>query len=192
MTGGGDVSTKRTPADRDRVLALHAEGKGRNEIHRETGYPLNYVSTVVKQAGLTFERGARVAAATAAATMDNKARRANIINRMYRQAEEVLDRLENPTEYTTLTKGTGGAEHATTLDFIPANDRKAELTSIGISLDKAIKLEQVDTDNGAKHAVSMLDRLAEQLEGVSLADIGLGDQDPPGGEPEATALPGDQ
>ncbi|GAA3705467.1 hypothetical protein GCM10023081_46880 [Arthrobacter ginkgonis] len=176
-----------TDTERTHVLDLHAKGVTRNAIMRETGYSARFISDTVADAGLTFARGAEVAAATQAKQIDNKARRATIIGRLYAQAEAVLDRLEQPTRYKTMVKGEKGVDIETVLDFIPPGDRRNELTSVGISLDKAVALEKIDTDNGAGQALSMLDRLAEQLQGVPLADLDLG-----GSEPEAAALPEDQ
>lgn len=150
--------TKHTPADRALVLKLHAEGKGRNDIQRATSFAASWISKVVADAGLTFERGAEVAAATAAKNADNKTKRAILIGRLYEQATKGLDRLDAPLYKTTL-KASGGAEQVRELDFIPAADRRSELTTVAIALDKALVLEKVDGDNGAERAESVLDRL---------------------------------
>lgn len=164
---------------RQEVRNLHAQGLTRNEIARQSGVSTYTVSRICDDAGLSFDR-ARTEAATKAKVVDAKARRADIIARLYDQSETILTRLESP-HYKTLVKGERGKDLEVTLDFIPPADRRNDLTSIGITLDKAIALERVDTDNGSGAATSMLDKLAAQLEGISL--------EPGSGLPETTPLP---
>lgn len=168
-----------TDTDRQRVLTLHGEGRGRNDIARDTGYSTKFISETVHKEGKSFARTEQVQAATAAKTIDNKSRRVAIIARLYGQAEAVLDRLENPATYKTITKGEKGLEIVETLDFIPPTDRRNELTSVGISLDKAITLEKVDGDNGTERAESMLDKLsADMKEAARNALRNVGQTDP--------------
>ncbi|TQJ60491.1 hypothetical protein FBY30_2759 [Arthrobacter sp. SLBN-83] len=169
---------KRTQADRDIVLALHAQDKGRNDIVRETGYSTAWVSKVVKEAGLSFARSDRIKAATEAKTQDNKARRAKLVGRMYDRAEFILNRLEAPT-FSALVPTGPGQQSPRDLDFVPAGEERNLATSVAVYLDKAMLLEKVDAVPERSEAQSMLSRLAEQL-GVTNA---------PSGEPETTELP---
>jgi putative ribosome biogenesis GTPase RsgA len=169
---------KRTQADIDIVLALHAQGVTRNDINRQTGYSTAWISNVVRDAGLTFARGDRVKAATEAKTADNKARRAKLVGRMYDRAETLLNRLEAPT-FDALVPTGPGIQSARELNFVPAGEERNLATSIAVYLDKAMLLEKVDAVPERSEAQSMLGRLAEQL-GVSSA---------PSGQPEATGLP---
>jgi hypothetical protein len=52
------VATPLTSAKRKRILALHAEGKGRNDIAREAGVSAASVSKIIAEAGLSFDRTA--------------------------------------------------------------------------------------------------------------------------------------
>ena len=169
---------KRTQADRDRVLTLHAQGTTRNDIARETGYSTAWISNVVKAAGLTFERSEQVKAATAARVEDNKARRTKIVERLYKRAETLLDRLESPS-FAALVPTGPGIQSPRDLDFVPAGEERNLATSVAVYLDKAMLLEKVDAVPERSEAQSMLGRLAEQL-GVTSA---------PSGQPEATGLP---
>lgn len=169
---------KRTQADIDVVLKLHAQNKGRNDIVRETGYSTAWVSNVVRDAGLSFARGERVKAATEAKTADNKARRAKLVGRMYDRAEFILDRLEKPT-FSALVPIGPGQQSPRDLNFVPAGEERNLATSVAVYLDKAMLLEKVDAVPERSEAQSMLGRLAEQL-GVTSASSG---------QPEATELP---
>lgn len=73
-----------TDADREAVRRLHAEGKSRNQIARETGRSAATVSKIAAAEGLTFSGGARVAAATEARRADAAARREQL-------ADDALD-----------------------------------------------------------------------------------------------------
>lgn len=169
---------KRTQGDRDTVLALHAQNLGRNEIVRQTGFSTAWVSNVVKDAGLSFARSERVKAATEAKTQDNKARRANLVGRMYDRAEFILNRLEAPT-FSALVPTGPGQQSARDLDFVPAGEERNLATSVAVYLDKAMLLEKVDAVPERSEAQSMLSRLAEQLGVTSAAS----------GQPETTELP---
>lgn len=177
------MSARITEQQRQQVRDLHAQGLSRNDIARQVGISFDSVSKICKAAGLTFDRAA-TEHATKAAQIDHKARRAKIISRLYAQSETILDRLESQDGYKTIAKGERGRDVEAVLDFIPPADRRNELTSIAISLDKAVALERVDTDNGNGHAISMLDKLAAQLEGITF--------EPGSGLPETTPLPQNQ
>lgn len=110
--------------------------------------------------------------------MDGKLRRQNITERLYGQAEKILDDLEAPT-FTTILKGEYGREGEEELSFVPPTDRKTLLQALGTALTTTAKLESVDTDNGVAGAVSMLDRLVEQIGAI-------GDD---GGFPETVEVP---
>ncbi|KRE79958.1 hypothetical protein [Arthrobacter sp. Soil763] len=172
---------KRTQADRDIVLALHAQDKGRNDIVRETGYSTAWVSKVVKEAGMSFARSERVKAATEAKTQDNKTRRANIIGRLYKQAEDILTRLEADT-FSTLVPTGPGIQSARDLDFIPPGDHRNLATSIAIFMDKALLLEKTDTDTSGTAAV---DKWLEYMTSAPLPTPGGAEPSTPSPSPES-------
>ena len=175
---------KRTQADIDIVLKLHAQNKGRNDIVRETGYSTAWVSNVVKAAGLSFARGEQVKAATEAKVIDNKARRANIVGRLYKQAEDILTRLEAGT-FSALVPTAPGVQSARDLDFIPPGDHRNLATAIAIFMDKALLLEKTDTDTSGTAAV---DKWLEFMTGAPLpnkTDSGGGEASTPSPSPES-------
>ncbi|WP_306916762.1 hypothetical protein [Arthrobacter sp. V4I6] len=97
-----------------------------------------------------------------AVKVDNKLRRQNIINRLFGQAEKMLDDLEGET-FKTILRGEGGSEGEDVLDFIPTTDRRALIQSINTATNNAVTLEKVDADAGAEAGVNMLTALAEAL-----------------------------
>lgn len=165
-----------TDAERELIRALHAQGLGRNAIALEVGRSAGTISTIVKQLGLSFDRS-KTAAATEARQIDNRARRTALIGRAYARAEKIYDRLEADT-YRFTASTVAGIETAD-LDHVPAQDEKALAGAAGSHLSHAVKLEQVDADNGAGESTSMLDALAaglgaayEQLKNRTANDAG--------------------
>lgn len=169
---------KRTQADIDIVLELHAQDVTRNDIARQTGYSTAWISNVVKAAGKSFARSAQVQAATEAKVIDNKARRATIVGRLYNRAESLLTRLE-ATTFAALVPTGPGVQSPRDLEFVPAGEERNIATSIAIFLDKAMVLEKVDAVPERSDAQSMLGRLAAELGVTGVVSS----------EPEATELP---
>ncbi|MEU5847452.1 helix-turn-helix domain-containing protein [Saccharopolyspora shandongensis] len=149
-----------TDADRDRVRALHAQGKTRNDIAREIGRSPSTVSKLAHAAGLSFDR-TKTAAATAAKQRDNQARRADLVGRLYGRGEAILDRVEAP-RYKFTTATVNGIE-TKALDHVPAQEEKALATAVSSHLAAAAKLEAVDTDRGTGAVRSMIGSLAHAL-----------------------------
>ncbi|TCO64374.1 helix-turn-helix domain-containing protein [Actinocrispum wychmicini] len=149
-----------TDADRDRVRELHAAGKTRNDIARAIGRSPSTVTGIARSLGLSFDRSA-TAAATHARQVDNRARRTEIVGRLYGRAERVLARLEAPT-YTFTATTVHGIE-TKTLDHVPAPDEKALASATSTHLAAAARLEQIDADKGSEGAKSMLGGLAVAL-----------------------------
>jgi hypothetical protein len=149
-----------TDADRERVRDLHAEGKTRNDIAREINRSPSTVTGIARALGLSFDRSA-TAAATHARQVDNRARRTDIVGRLYGRAERILGRLE--AERYTFTATTINGIESKVLDHVPAPDEKALASAMSTHLGAAAKLEQVDADAGAEGARSMLGGLAVAL-----------------------------
>jgi helix-turn-helix protein len=146
-----------TDADRERVRELHAQGKTRNDIAKTIGRSPSTVSKIARALGLSFDR-TKTAAATAAKQQDNRARRADLVGRLYGRSEAILDRVEAPT-YTFTAPTVHGIE-TKVLDHVPAPDEKALAASVSSHLTSAAKLEAVDADRGTEAAKSMLGGLA--------------------------------
>ncbi|MFF4738793.1 helix-turn-helix domain-containing protein [Streptomyces sp. NPDC001262] len=99
-----------TGADRERVRQLHAAGKSRNQIARETKRSAATVSKIAAQEGLGFSGGARVAAATEARRADAAARRELLadeaLDGALRQVErvEAADSARDARDYATAAR----------------------------------------------------------------------------------------
>jgi hypothetical protein len=146
-----------TDEARARVMALHAAGKGRNEIAREVGYSTATITKIVSAAGKSFDRSE-----TAVAVAARKARRAAIVTRLFNRSEFLLARLEAPS-FKTLVKIQGGGEESRELDFVPTPNERDLNAAIAGYLSTAAKLELQDSSQGAEVAKSMLGNLAEAL-----------------------------
>lgn len=149
-----------TDADRNRVRELHVQGKTRNDIARTIGRSPSTVTGIAHALGLSFDRSA-TAAATHARQVDNRARRTEIVGRLYDRAEHILGRLE--AERYTFTATTVNGIESKVLDHVPAPDEKALASAMSSHLGAAARLEQVDADKGAEGAKSMLGGLAVAL-----------------------------
>ncbi|MBF8186335.1 helix-turn-helix domain-containing protein [Nonomuraea sp. K274] len=152
---------------------MHADGASCNEVARALGRAPSTISRVSARLGLTWDRAAQTAAATAAAQADARTRRLGIIARLYGQIETILDRLEAPVYSWTTTTG-NGIETAQ-LDQPPAQEVKALIQSVSSAATTAAKLEAVDSDHGADGAKSMIAGLAEGLRAVA-AHLGNDDE----------------
>ena len=115
---------------------------------------------IARELGLTFDR-AKTAAATHARQIDNRARRTEIVGRLYGRAEQVLSRLEAPGYKFTATTVHG--IETKTLDHVPAPDEKALASALSTHLGAAARLEVIDADKGSDGAKSMLGGLAIAL-----------------------------
>jgi len=131
-----------------------------NKIAKELGVAPSTISLWAKREGLSFNR-ARTAKAVTAHRIDRAAVRADIIDRMYLRSQKILSRVEAdsftyriPTQY--------GSETVTD-DAPPPGDEKNLAASVGIYLDKATRLELVDSDAGESGARSMLADLGQML-----------------------------
>lgn len=174
---------KYTDSQRAEALALY-ETHGPTAAGKQLGIPKETIMRWAKATGTHTVRNDVTSRAVEARIVDNKLRRQNIAARLYGQAEAMLDDLEADS-FQTIIRGEGGAERATTLDFIPAGERRTLIQATNTALKTTQELEQRDQDGGQTAAVSMLDKLAKQLMEVDVVDLA-------GGESEAVALPGEE
>ncbi|MFC8495320.1 helix-turn-helix domain-containing protein [Streptomyces sp. NPDC057235] len=134
-----------TDADREAVRTLHAEGKSRNAIARETGRAAATVSKIAADLGLAFSGGARVAAATEARRADAAARREQL-------ADDALDGALAQVERV------GAADSA--------RDARDYATAARALTEVHAKVAELARSNGTgSTGGSMLDRLADALLG---------------------------
>ncbi|WP_166789316.1 MULTISPECIES: helix-turn-helix domain-containing protein [unclassified Cryobacterium] len=140
-----------------RARELHALGWSCNAISKELGFSASTISRWAKREGLNFDRS-KTAVAVAAHRLDRAAARADIIDRMYKRSQKVLDRLEAP-QYVFYMAGGLGAERFTE-DEPPAGDEKSLAAALGIYVQNATKLETIDAGTGVEKVHSVLDSLA--------------------------------
>ena len=148
------------PSQRARVIELIKLERGRNAIAIEVGISTAAVSRIAKAEGLSFTK-TQTAAATAVRQIDRAAVRADIIDRMYKRSQRILSRVE-ADEFTYRMPTQLGSETVTD-DNPPPGDEKNLAAAVGIYLDKATRLELVDSDNGQSDAKSMLIDLGKAL-----------------------------
>lgn len=158
------VAKAMSGAERSRILELHAEGWARNAIAREVGRSPGSVSTVVHDAGGSFERVGEVAEAITAKVMDNKAKRARLEELLLDDALALREQLWQPAlVYNFGGKDNTYEEHQ--LDRPDFAGQAAIMRTVGVAIDKAVRLADVDkATTGASEAKGILGALAESLQ----------------------------
>lgn len=139
------AATRPPKVSDDTLRELHAEGLGCNEIARRVGLDGGTVSRRCKALGLKFDR-AQTAMASKARLEDARARRVNLVHRLYDRAEAILARLEAEV-FKTLVQTEPGVQTPTTLDFVPPSDERYLAHSVGSYLQAAARLEAIDADH---------------------------------------------
>lgn len=145
------------------------------ETARRTGIPKGTISSWAVSAGLESSARETTRAACEAQSLNFKARRQRIAERLLTQAEGYLDRMEDPEEYQTLAR-VEGSEESIRPGFIPSKDRQHEATAFAILIDKEKILTERDDDGGKSEAQSMLKKLGDQLGVPSDRGDGTSDQ----------------
>lgn len=157
----GHVPVPFTDAEISELQRLHSLRLGRNAIARVMGRSDRAVTVHAGRLGLSFDRTA-TAAATEAKMQDAKARRAAIIEGLYDIAEDELAYLKQDAAYD-LVEVSIGKPVPYTVERLPAQDRKALVSSISTATAAAARLEALDTNNGVDDGISMLGQLASGL-----------------------------
>lgn len=150
-----------TQADYDHVRELHAEGLGRNAIAERLGRSGKTVSKIAEKLGLNFDRE-RTRVATEAKVIDARAKRAALANDLLDDAARLRQQLWQPAHYVAH----GGKEFDRadwTMDEPTFADKAKIMQSVGIAVDRAVKLDEYDADPGIDAAKSMLGALAKGL-----------------------------
>lgn len=149
-----------TQADYDRVRELHAQGLSRNEIARQLRRSGKTISEIAAKLGLTFER-TRTRAATEAKRDDARAKRAALALDLLDDAARLRQQLWQPAHYVDH----GGKEYDRvdwTLNEPTFADKQRILSSVGIAVDRAVKLDQYDRADASVSGVdAWLDHMTE-------------------------------
>ena len=172
-----------TEAERQEALTLYRE-EGPTAVEAKLGILKGTVTRWAKAAGVETVSVDRTRAGTEAASVYAKARRQELTRLLLEDAHRLREQLWKPARLVNFG-GKDNTLNETTLDEPLFVDKKNIMSAVGIAVDRVVKLESVDQDNGAAAAVSMLDKLAQQLEVASVDDAASG-------FPETTALPEDQ
>ncbi|MFJ4074785.1 hypothetical protein [Curtobacterium sp. NPDC089991] len=144
-------------AKRRSIVAMIEEGTGRNEVARSVGVAASTVSSVAKQAGLTFDRQ-QTAVASVAQASDAKARRQALGARMLGDLEEARLRLAKEPQARGFQAAAQG------------------LDALARAYGNIAKIDGPDTTE-QDQAVSMLGRLQIDLQAV-VASSGWGPSGP--------------
>jgi hypothetical protein len=137
---------------RNAVLAdIRAGAKSRNQIARDHGISASSVTVIARGAGIAdaFDRS-KTKDATRAREDDCRALRAALKLDLLGDAQRFRERAWS--RYQVVVGTPEGAE-IVNLDLPPLPDARAAYTAIGIAVDKSIRLEQHDSDEGGVSAV---------------------------------------
>ncbi|GAW50601.1 MULTISPECIES: hypothetical protein [unclassified Nocardioides] len=157
---------KVTDTHRQRLADLHGRGFGRNAIARELGLGVGTITLMAQEAGLSFERGPGVKAATAARKADAAALRSELELQLLEDAQKLRAQVWQEHEY----RDYGGKDFVLrkwTQDEPTPVDKLKLMQAAGIALDRAVKLGELDKADEVDAARSMLGRLLEQMQVVA-------------------------
>lgn len=142
-----------TDQEREIIAAMHAQGKGRNQISRETGIHQARVSAIAAELGLSFARGgARTAAATEARTADAEERRSRIELMALESAEKLLQQMWLPAR----VHGFGGKDYLYNEQELPEppfRDKRDISSAVQALTQTAAKIAELRRDREATSGV---------------------------------------
>lgn len=157
-----------TGQQRADIVAWIQEGLPRNEIARRAKRSGSTISGIAKAEGLEFGQRTRVAAATQARTVDNRARRAELAAKLLDKANQALEEMDKPH----LAFAFGGKDNIYREHKLPAPptaDKRNLMQIASTALGRHMDLERHDADQAATNAKSMLTELGKAL-GVQAPD----------------------
>lgn len=173
---------KRSYTEDQKQEALHLyELEGPTAVQKKLGIPKSTVTKWAKANSVPTVHTSRTREATEARSVGLKARRQELTALLLEDAHKLRKQLWEPTVVFNFGgKDNDYNEHH--VDEPSFADKRSILGSVGIAVDRVIKLEAVDQDGGQTTAVSMLDKLAKQLMEVDVGHVA-------GSVTEAVALP---
>lgn len=152
-------------ATRARILELHAQGLGCNQIARQAGAAPATVSKICKDAGLTFDRS-QTRAGVAARSIDVKAARTQLKLDLLQDAQRLRQQLWEPAEVINF----GGKDNTLNRVTLPQPlfvEKKNIMTAVGMAVDRFAKLDALDADGGVTEAQAMIHQL---IQGIGIPD----------------------
>lgn len=165
MGGNNNALTIR---ERDRIAALHAEGKSCNAIAKDLGRSASTISKAAKAAGLSFD-ASRTVPATENRVANNRAKRSKLEERLLDEAALLLDQLHQQHLVFNWSKDNDYAERLHDEPDVQA--KVALVRGAGTAIDKALKLAEADkASDGAVAGKSMIGGLFEVLRITPVGD----------------------
>ncbi|WP_018135434.1 hypothetical protein [Acaricomes phytoseiuli] len=150
-----------TKTQRNEVATLHKAGHTRNHIAKTVGISAGSVTKICQELGLNFNRD-HTRAAVAAKQADDKHRRQQLKTHLLEDAHKLREQLWTPTQLVNFG-GKDNTLNSTTISEPLFVDKKNIMTAIGTAIDRYIRLDAIDNNNGQADAESMLHQLATQL-----------------------------
>jgi hypothetical protein len=145
----------------DQIRALAAAGKSRNDIARELNISAGSVTAIAKEIGVSFDRSA-TATAVRARSIDCKARRLALSERLLDEAEALLDQLHQPFKaFAFGGRDNTYCEHD--LPGPPTGDQRNLMQAASTAIGRHIDLTKHDADAGLEAETSLLAALGTAL-----------------------------
>ncbi|MBF6333333.1 helix-turn-helix domain-containing protein [Nocardia transvalensis] len=166
VRGGGSRPGKVTDADRARIIELHAEGKGRNEIADALGLTPGTITYWARKLELRFD-DSQTAEATAARLEQLKRRRLDLAEMIEARIPDLHERLWSPV--TTYERG-ADALIPVTLPLPPLRDLRDGYTALSLALRSLSELVTSQANETVAADRSMLSDLFDRLKAAVEAD----------------------
>ncbi|MFE6486605.1 helix-turn-helix domain-containing protein [Streptomyces sp. NPDC057757] len=146
-----------TPEDRDEIILLHAQGKGRNEIARLVDRAQRTVSVICAEEGLVFD-ASMTEEATRHRVAQLAALRADTAVDLHLDALRLTQQMWEPAKIFSF----GGKDNTYNDKDVaepPSGDKKNLMAAAGIALEKSLKLVPPADDSGVEDAQSVIGAL---------------------------------
>ncbi len=164
--GGGSRPGKITDADRQRIVELHAQGKGRNEIADILGVTRSAITYWARKLELRFDES-QTAEASAARLEQLKRRRLDLAEMIEQQIPALHQRLWSPV--TTYERGVDSLIPVT-LPLPPLRDVRDGYTALSLALRSLSDLLTSQSNDTVAGDRSMLADLFGKLTAAVEAD----------------------
>jgi hypothetical protein len=151
-----------------RILSMHAEGMGRNQIAKELGLAWSTVTKHVREAGLSFDTS-QTELAVRARTLDLAVARAELGKMMLAAATDLLEQIDAPavmTHYQPAGEHTEGEWVEHVIDQPTFSDQQRIMTMAAIAFDKGTKALEKNSA-GVEGAVGLLDIFGDSLKAAA-------------------------
>lgn len=152
-------ASKYTEAQRAEAIELYRTD-GPSAVEKKLGVLKGTVTKWAKAAGVETVSVSITRAGTEAASVYAKARRTELAKLLLEDAHKLRAQLWQPARLVNFG-GKDNTLNETTLDEPLFVDKKNILGAVGIAVDRVLKIDAADADNGTEAGVNMLTALAE-------------------------------